>query len=366
MNKIKNIITTVLFAVLIFSVSAVCILKPQGEYSPGERRALAKMPELSAETLLSGEFTDGFESYSTDQFPMREKLRTVKALFATGVLGKLDNNGLFASQGHISKLDEKQNEDMMDYAANKFLEIKNKYLKNDNIYFAIVPDKNFILAPEGGYPGLDYDAFIEGMKSRTQYMKYIDVKSMLSLDDYYKTDSHWKQENITPVIQKLALAMGFEAKPADYYTAEKIADFEGVYAPRLAMKSGFEDEITILNSSATDNATVFNLETGKTTVGVYDKSKLDGNDRYDVYLQGAAALLTVENPLATDKKELVIFRDSFGSSLAPLMLESYSKITIVDLRYVSSAILGQYVDFTDCDVLFIYNTQILNQSSLLK
>ena len=111
---------------------------------------------------------------------------------------------------------------------------------------------------------------------------------------------------------------------------------------------------------------VYNLEPDKTTVGVYDRAKLKGNDKYDVYLSGAAALLTVENTLASSKKELVVFRDSFGSSLAPLLLEGYSKITLVDLRYFSSQLLGEYVDFTNADVLFIYNTQIINQSSLLK
>ena len=126
------------------------------------------------------------------------------------------------------------------------------------------------------------------------------------------------------------------------------------------------DEIITMNSPATDGAKVWNLETNKITQGVYDKSKLESGDKYDIYLQGAAALLTIENTAAAEKKELVIFRDSFGSSLAPLMLDGYSKITLVDLRYISSQMLDQFVDFSGCDVLFIYNTQILNQSSLLK
>ena len=36
--------------------------------------------------------------------------------------------------------------------------------------------------------------------------------------------------------------------------------------------------------------------------------------------------------VATDR-ELVIFRDSFASSLAPLLMEQYAKITLVDIRY---------------------------------
>ena len=69
-------------------------------------------------------------------------------------------------------------------------------------------------------------------------------------------------------------------------------------------------------------------------------------------------VLTIENHSALQKRELVVFRDSFGSSLVPLLLEGYSKITVVDIRYISPQILGEYVDFTNCDVLFIFNTLI--------
>ena len=61
-----------------------------------------------------------------------------------------------------------------------------------------------------------------------------------------------------------------------------------------------------------------------------------------------------------------MFRDSFGSSITPLLIEGYSSITLVDIRYLASNRLGKYVDFTDCDVLFLYSTGVLNNSSTLK
>ena len=64
---------------------------------------------------------------------------------------------------------------------------------------------------------------------------------------------------------------------------------------------------------------------------------------------------------AENKKELVIFRDSFGSSLAPLLAGSYSKITLVDIRYLNSESIGRFIEFSEnCDVLFMYNTGTLN------
>lgn len=364
----KKIISIICFAVFIFTFGIACFVKEPVQVLVSERRKAAQFPEFSVEGVMDKSFFSGVEDFLADQFPLRDTFRSIKAAIQLKLLNQSDNNGIYTAEGHISELDYTLNETSVENAAKKLNDIYGKYIdgKGADCYFSVVPDKNYYLAEKNGYPALDYGRMLEIYTSGVRNMKYIDIFNCLTLDNYYKTDSHWKQQEISAVVQKLGAEMGFETKPAEYYTAEKLADFEGVYAPRLAMGSGFKDEIITMNSPATDGAKVWNLETNKVTQGVYDKSKLESGDKYDTYLQGAAALLTIENTAAAEKKELVIFRDSFGSSLAPLMLDGYSKITLIDLRYISSQMLDQFVDFSGCDVLFIYNTQILNQSSLLK
>ena len=65
-------------------------------------------------------------------------------------------------------------------------------------------------------------------------------------------------------------------------------------------------------------------------------------------------------------KELIIFRDSFGSSIAPLLIDGYSKITLVDIRYLHPNILESYIEFDSQDVLFLYSTSVLNNSETIK
>jgi hypothetical protein len=125
------------------------------------------------------------------------------------------------------------------------------------------------------------------------------------------------------------------------------------------------DTLVYLTNEIIESCTVYNLETGKTT-GVYNFDALAGSDPYDVFLSGAAAFLTVNNPNAATEKELIIFRDSFGSSITPLLLEAYSRVTIVDIRYIHSSLLDQLIDFSGQDVLFLYCTSVLNNSSMLK
>lgn len=366
-EKIKNIIITLIFALLLFGISALCILKPADAFSESERRELAAFPEVSVQSIFSGEFMEGFEKYASDRFPYRDSFRTVKAWFSTSVLGKADNNGVFVADGHISKIDSVENAQMMDYAADRFLYLYNSYLKdkNTNVYLSIIPDKNFILAPRNGYPSLDYEGFIERMREKTDYMQYIDVTDLLDIDDFYTTDTHWRQEKITDIAEKLGTAMGVDVR-SEYKENALENAFYGVYAGQLAMP--FEpDTIKYLTNEMLDNCIVTYYDTGAPKQGeMYNMKKAVGKDPYEMFLSGTSPLITIENPNAATDKGLVLFRDSFGSSLAPLLAKGYKKITLVDIRYIQSAFIGNLVEFENCDALFLYSTTLLNNSMAMK
>jgi hypothetical protein len=121
------------------------------------------------------------------------------------------------------------------------------------------------------------------------------------------------------------------------------------------------DTLRYLESDLLNRCQVYNYETDKYGA-VYDMTKLEGADLYEVFLSGPVSMLRIENPQATTDRELILFRDSFGSSLAPLLVQGYKTVTLVDLRYVSSAMLDRFMDFHGQDVLFLYSTLVLNNS----
>ena len=200
------------------------------------------------------------------------------------------------------------------------------------------------------------------MKTNLNYAHYINIFDLLSLDNYYKTDTHWKQETLIDIAKKFASEMNFTI--SDNYKVEKVVDFLGVYAGQLPIKNDYES-INILVSDSTKNSKVYNYENNKTT-DVYDLTKKDSIDKYDIYLSGAVPLITITNDNALNDRELIVFRDSYGSSLVPLFTSGYKKITVVDTRYISPKILNQYIEFNDQDVLFLYSTLLINNSSSLK
>ena len=163
--------------------------------------------------------------------------------------------------------------------------------------------------------------------------------------------------------RRIAAAMGTDAG-ASYREVTLERPFYGVYSGYAALPLAGES-LSYLTNDTIDACRVTNYETGKTGP-VYDLDKAAGSDPYELFLSGSVSLLTVDNPNARTDRELVIFRDSFGSSLAPLLLEGYSRVTLVDIRYLSPSQLGNFLTFDRQDVWFLYSTSVLNNSSTLK
>ncbi len=353
--KVKNVITVLMCGVVLFGMSICCFFGNKPDYSDSERRVLAKFPEASWEAITSGKFAEGFEEYATDRFPVRDLWRSIKAYTRLGVFGQQDNNDLFLSEGHISKLEYPMNTAMMDYAASLFTKVNEKYLSEENeIYFAMIPDKNKDLAELK----FDYAAFEEYMHESLDFAAPIEISGLLTPEDYYYTDTHWRQDRILDVAQKLAHAMNTDI-PNEYEKVTLDVDFYGVYAGQSALKCE-PDRITYLT-----NDTIRNFEV-EGADAVYDISLIDSRDPYELFLSGNQPIVKVKNPQNTEGKRLILFRDSFGSSIAPLLAQGYSEVTMVDLRYINSQLLDQFVNFGDADVLFLYSTLLLNNSLSMK
>ncbi len=357
-DKNKNIVVTVVFSLFLLSFFLVNIFKKDTLISTSERRKLEQFPKFTSESLFNGTFFQKFDSYTTDQFVMRDNFRLLKVNLELTM--KHNYNDLYVYNNYIVKQLYPLSENSVSRLINKIDFIKNNYLKNNSIYFSIVPDKNYFIS--NGNLKLDYSKMENMMKTNLNYAHYINIFDLLSLDNYYKTDTHWKQETLIDVAKKFASEMNFTI--SDNYKVEKVVDFLGVYAGQLPIKNDYES-INILVSDSTKNSKVYNYENNKTT-DVYDLTKKDSIDKYDIYLSGAVPLITITNDNALNDRELIVFRDSYGSSLVPLFTSEYKKITVVDTRYISPKILDQYIEFNDQDVLFLYSTLLINNSSSLK
>ena len=105
MKKTRTVLITLL-ALFWLGLAAWAWVRTPDASSNWERRKLAQMPKITTNNLLSGTFMSDFESYTQDQFPLRNGFRRLKSEFHYFVLRELDNNGIalakqYASQGKL-------------------------------------------------------------------------------------------------------------------------------------------------------------------------------------------------------------------------------------------------------------------------
>jgi hypothetical protein len=366
MKKIRIIGVAILLS-LWAVLTAFVWFAPAKEMSNAERRPLAQLPELSADTLLSGKFMANFEEFTQDQFPGRDLFRQLKSLFHYNVMGQLDNNDIYIADGYAAKMEYPLNKGGLNNAIKRFNEIYDRYLKDSGskIYSAVIPDNGYYLAEKNGYLAMDYETLFETVRQGLPWAEHIDLTDCLTEKDYYRTDTHWRQEALLPVAERLCGAMGMTVPRAEEFVKTAVdRPFYGVYYGQAALPMQPET-LYIMESQRLSSCTVYRYDTDDTG-SVYDMEKISSRDLYDVYLSGPQSLLRIDNPNAKTDRELIVFRDSFGSSLIPLLVQDYKTVTVVDIRYIPAKMLAEKIAFNGQDVLFLYSTLILNTGSALR
>lgn len=274
--------------------------------------------------------------------------------------------GVWQQGGMLFQEETATDLDQIRYGAAFYTSIIDYYLKDCRVYFSVIPDKNYHIRGEAGFPVLDYETLLSTFTGELRGATYVDILDTLELEDYYLTDNHWRQTELFDTVSALARAMGVEQylTPREDYTAHTLSPFYGVYAREGGTKA-LSDELVYLTSAYTDSAAV----SGPlyTFGGVYVPEKFEGEDGYDVFLGGAQPVIFLENADAKTDRELYIFRDSFGSSLVPLLMGAYRKITVIDLRYITGAYLESVVSFTPgSDALILNSALTLNTAANMR
>lgn len=246
--------------------------------------------------------------------------------------------------------------------AGKLNSIRDAYLKDNDVYYSVIPDKSYYYRNDfAGY--LDHSAMTSRLSPLVdKEITEIALGNLLAASDYFKTDPHWKQEELKPVVDAFGKAMNFTVDWSGFQK-KTFDSFLGSYSRSL--DSLKPETLTYLTSDRTATATV-SIYGSTGTSPVYDTAKLQTEDPYSLFLSGLSPLTVVENPDAGQQRHLVLFTDSFGASVAPLLLDGYSKITLVDLRFTPSDKLSDYIDFAGADVLFLYSAAMVNNSQLLR
>jgi len=353
-------------AVFIGFIGVLFILNliiPSPDVLVSERRIPARFPDFNLTTVASGEFMNKFEGWSADNFVFRDQFRAVNAFLIFEVYRQNDKAGLYRSDavgiGEFRRTDERafrQTSERILRAAEIFNGL------DMNIYYSIIPDKSVFA--ERYLPGFIIEKAESILFELFKDFKYIRIIDDMNPEYFYRTDLHWDQSKISGTASRVLSGMGADTDLLNH-PAVAAGEFKGVYAGQYALPLA-PDTMTYVDVPGL-TVTYLNERTLEFDDGpVYDLVRFTGVDPYDLFLRGPQPLIIIENENAP-QRELYLFRDSFGSSLAPLLTDAYSKVVLIDLRYIHVSLLENFIDFTPgSDVLFIYGSQIFNNPTILQ
>lgn len=363
MSKKYAVFITCLFLAFLGIFAAANAVTPDKDFSPMENRALAQMPELTRDSLLSGDFMEDFESYVTDQFVLRDQWIALKA-GAEYASGKKENNGVYICDGHtlIARFDPPANDRAKKRIDDNFGYVeKLAGLTDVPVYFSLIPGKVSVwadLLPEGA-PNDDEGQYI-ARGAALSGPKWLDTNTTLNAHKdeyiYYRTDHHWT--TLGAYYAYAALVEGMDLEPVSLSSFDRQVVSEEFFGTTFS-SSGVRwlEPDTMEFFVPQEAATVTNYFDGTPTEGqLYDLAKLNEKDKYASFLGGNKPLTVVKSNVAPEgAPKLMLIRDSYADSLAPFLCYHFSEIHLVDPRYYKTS-MAQYVKDNAIDqVLVLYS-----------
>lgn len=340
-------------------------------FSENENRYLEAFPKLDFESYKNEKFMEGFDDWISDRFFGREDWIILKNK-TDSALGKTETNGVFIENDMMMQIWRDYDEDI--YTRN--LNAINNFSENHPeipTYFMLVPNAQEIYKDsvpkyaETGNQKNYIDKFYSELKG---FEGTIDVFSALmnrkSSYIYYRTDHHWTSYGAFTAYEAAAPVLDYSGFKYDDFTIEHAAnDFRGTLFSKTLdfdVTPDVIDYYTLTENEPDVKVSVFKDIDRKTNKVIYDeydsmyfRSFLQVKDKYSSFLGQNSPIVTVENENAKSDKSLLIIKDSYAHSLVPFLSKEYKKITMVDLRYISTD-FQIFTPLEDYDMLlFVYN-----------
>ena len=359
MNKKALWAEALIFLAFIGAFFILNLVLPDRQFSEQENRYLQMRPEFSFKSLFSGDYTSKFETYTTDQFTFRDEWITLKAASELA-LGKQENNDVHLCENGTLIEDFKRPENSV---LDSNMSALNTLVGNTDakVYFALIPDKSDLyssLLPKNVPNDSEKEVidYCYGQSNATN----VDIYSALSAhtDEYifYRTDHHWTSLGAYYGLSALAESMGLPCPALDSYTDRHVVS-EEFYGTTWS-SSGFswvDPDTMEIFVNAPEGLKVTSYPQGSPVEGkLYDFSFLEKKDKYSMFMGGNCPMHVIETG-NEDKPSLLILRDSYMDSLIPFLLDDFSEIHVLDLRYYRAS-LKAYIEQNNFDnVLVCYS-----------
>ena len=373
-----------LFTIVLLAVPIATIVLPKQESSENENRTLASFPQLvnkdkleNAESFADvvasvrwsyitqrkrASYMDDIETYFSDHVAGRESW-VIASNTLERLSGKQEINGVYTADDKMiltfkdyDKSDVQKSLDALSGFAER--------MGDTPVYFMLAPtaqEMNTAVMPSyGGY--LSEKAFIDECYKNTSGVTTIDCLSYLSghKDEYifYRTDHHWTSLGAYYAYCAAAKSLGYSAYGLNSFNIETASSsFRGTLFSKTLDNSVTPDSIDFYHLTSGDPAVKMEVNDGENITeydDLYVRSYLDTKDKYAAFTGTNMPLIDITTDV-DNGKSLLLIKDSYAHSLVPFLSKHYSRITMVDMRYINAG-LDLMVDLDSySQVLVTYN-----------
>lgn len=352
-SRKQSIIIVLIFIIFIGGMSAGTLFLPHEDFSEAENRYLQKMPEMTGESIMNGEFMTSFEKWVSDHTVFRDEWVGLKAL-TEALSGKKETGGVYLADGDTliaasTPVQEKVFENNISYV-NKFAQAVDV-----PVYFGIIPTAAEIWADRlPAYAPVDDESIVIARAYDGNEAICVDIEGALRVhaaeDIYYRTDHHWTGLGAFYGMNALLEKMEIEKLRLEDYPKEVVSeDFCGTSWSSSGAHWVKPDTIDKYVSEEGTEVTSW-YDTKPEKGSLYHEEYLEKKDKYCYFLGENQPLCVIKTNVEGPK--LLLVRDSYGDNMAPFLTQRFSEIHLVDLRYNRTS-TKQYIIDNDIDAVFI-------------
>lgn len=362
--SIKNLVTVIVFLLLIGGFTLCSFIKKDSDFSETENRVLTEKPEISFETLFDGTYTLAYQEYVRDQFPFRNFFVAMRN-YCEAVLNKTKINEVlickddYYIEAHKRENYESELADTNRQALGAFCDRYEEILGAEHISVMIVPTAQSVMTNKfkTGMYAYNQEEYLDKIKETVGEDIFVNTKDVLSEYNeeyiYYRTDHHWTTYGAYIAYREWAVKKEIEAYSMEDIAIREISnDFLGTINSKLnmSMKKDTISEYTVKGITFDID---YNMGLEQKDNFFYEEY-LKKKDKYSYFLGGNPGLVDVTSS-NKNGKTLLIIKDSYANCIAPVYSANFEKTYIIDLRFFNMNIDGFIAENEVTDILVLYN-----------
>ena len=372
MHRKLLVIIVVLIALVMPVATFITTPKQATVFSENENRYLTRFVKPNKNNLTDRRFMDTFDEWFADRFIMREEFIIAQNTLER-LQGKSEINGVFTADDRLI-LSWKNTAG----GFNTPLQSVDNFVQQIGIesYIMLVPTAQEIYAdtlPPNSEPG-NQTALIKHCYDNLPNLTSIDVATYLTENSdgyiFYRTDHHWTTYGAYWGYYAAALKMGIVPYDVGKFSVEHAStDFRGTLFSKTLDYRITPDVVSFYTLANNPPELTLTVNDGVETVkhdSLYLRDYLNSKDKYAAFMGVNSPIMEIETDVDNDRA-LLVFKDSYAHCMLPFLSNHYSRITVLDMRYINVDV-SSFVDFSEYEqVLFVYSaTEFAEDTSLRK